>query len=72
MHLGWTSAQGNVPFDLISLFLLTLWQIINRWKRAQTLHSLRKPRFPHLLTLYWDNGANQIRREDHSGLLEGS
>jgi len=45
LRLGWTSAKGKVPFDPISLFLLTLWQIVNRWNRAQTLRNLRKPRY---------------------------
>jgi hypothetical protein len=44
-RLGWTSAQGKVPFDPVSLFLLTLWQIINGWSRAETLRNLHKPRF---------------------------
>jgi len=45
VRLGWTSAQGKVPFDPLSLFLLTLWQIVNGWSRAQTLRNLRKPRY---------------------------
>jgi hypothetical protein len=45
LRLGWTSAQGKVPFDPISLFLLTLWQIVNGWSRAQTLRNLRKARY---------------------------
>jgi hypothetical protein len=43
--LGWTSARGQVPFDPISIFLLTGWQITNEWNRAQTLRNLRKPRY---------------------------
>ena len=44
-RLGWTSAKGKVPFDPVSLFLLTLWQIVNRWSRAKTLRNLRKQRY---------------------------
>ncbi len=43
--LGWTSARGQVPFDPISIFLLTGWQITNQWSRAKTLRNLRKPRY---------------------------
>jgi hypothetical protein len=44
-RLGWTSAQGQVPFDPVSLFLLTLWQVSNSWSRAETLRNLAKPRY---------------------------
>ena len=44
-RLGWTSAKGKVPFDPVSLCLLTLWQIVNSWSRAQTLRNLRKPHY---------------------------
>jgi hypothetical protein len=27
--LGWTSGRGYIPFDPVSIFLLTGWQIIN-------------------------------------------
>ena len=48
-QLGWTSAQGQVPFDPVSLWLLTFWQIRNGWSRAETLRNLRKDRtLPHL------------------------
>jgi DNA-directed RNA polymerase specialized sigma24 family protein len=43
--LGWTSARGQVPFDPVSIFLLTGWQITNGWSRAQTLRNLRQPRY---------------------------
>ncbi|MCK4472619.1 MAG: hypothetical protein KAW49_12640, partial [Anaerolineae bacterium] len=43
--LGWTSARGQVPFDPVSIFLLTGWQITNGWSRAQTLRNLCKPRY---------------------------
>jgi hypothetical protein len=41
-RLGWRSALGQVPFDPLSLFLLTVWQICNGWSRAKTLRNLRK------------------------------
>jgi len=44
-QLGWTSAQGKVPFDPVSLCLLTLWQIVNGWSRAETLRNLKKAPF---------------------------
>lgn len=44
-RLGWVSAQGQVPFDPLSMFLLTVWQIFNGWSRAKTLRNLRKPRY---------------------------
>ena len=28
-RLGWVSARGQVPFDPVSMFLLTAWQIVN-------------------------------------------
>jgi hypothetical protein len=34
-----------VPFDPVSIFLLTGWQITNGWSRAQTLRNLRKSRY---------------------------
>lgn len=45
VRLGWVSAQGQVPFDPVSLFLLTMWQVFNGWSRAETLRNLRKPRY---------------------------
>jgi len=42
--LGWTSAQGRVPFDPISTFLFLGWQIVNGWSRAQALRNLKDPR----------------------------
>jgi hypothetical protein len=44
-RLGWTSAQGQVPFDPVSIFLLHGWQTTNDWNRAETLHNLRDPRY---------------------------
>jgi hypothetical protein len=44
-RLGWTSAQDQVPFDPVSLFLLTMWQLSHNWSRAETLRNLAKPRY---------------------------
>jgi hypothetical protein len=43
--LGWTSAQGKVPFDPVSMFLLISWRLVNSWSRAQALRNLRDPRY---------------------------
>jgi hypothetical protein len=43
--LGWKSGRGWQPFDPLSLFLLVIWQIANRWKRSQTLRNLADLRY---------------------------
>lgn len=43
--LGWHSGRGWMPFDPLSFFLFTGWQITNAWSRAQTLHNLQDPRY---------------------------
>ena len=43
--LGWRSGRGQIPFDPLSFFLLTGWQITNAWSRAQTLRQVRHPRY---------------------------
>jgi hypothetical protein len=43
-RLGWTSARGKRPFDPLSMFLLTSWQIVNDWSRAKTLRNIQHPR----------------------------
>lgn len=43
--LGWRSGRGWMPFDPVSFFLLTGWQITNGWNRTQTLKNLRDPRY---------------------------
>jgi hypothetical protein len=43
--LGWTSAQGQVPFDPVSMFLLVSWRLVNGWSRALALRNLRVPRY---------------------------
>jgi hypothetical protein len=52
MQLGWTSAKGKVPFDPVSLFLLTCWQLYNGWSRAKTLRNLRKARYAEQARLF--------------------
>ena len=44
-RLGWTSGRGWMPFDPVSFFLLTGWQISSAWTRTQTLNNLRSPRY---------------------------
>ena len=44
-RLGWTSARGKRPFDPLSMFLLTSWQIVNGWSRAETLRNIQHPRY---------------------------
>jgi hypothetical protein len=51
-QLGWRAAKGQVPFDPVSLCLLTLWQIVNDWSRAATLRNLRKPRYADYARLF--------------------
>jgi hypothetical protein len=51
-QLGWTAAQGQVPFDPVSLFLLSLWQVVNDWSRAETLRNLRKGRYADYAHLF--------------------
>ncbi len=51
-RLGWSSAQGQVPFDPISMFLLNCWQITNNWNRAETLRNLRKERYADYARLF--------------------
>jgi len=56
--LGWTSARGQVPFDPVSIFLLTGWQITNQWNRTQTLRNLRDPRYADYAQRFgFENGA---------------
>jgi hypothetical protein len=51
-RLGWTSARGSRPFDLVSMFLLQAWQIVNRWSRAETLRNLADPRYGDYAALF--------------------
>jgi hypothetical protein len=44
-RLGWVSARRYEPFDPISFFLLTGWQLTNHWTRTETLIHLRDPRY---------------------------
>ena len=43
--LGWKSGRGWEPFDPVSFFLLTAWQIANGWERSQTLKNLADDRY---------------------------
>lgn len=51
-RLGWFSAKGQIPFDPLSLFLLTMWQITNSWSRAETLRNLKKERYADYARLF--------------------
>jgi len=51
-QLGWVSAKGQVPFDPLSLCLLTFWQISNGWSRAETLRNLCKERYADYAILF--------------------
>ena len=51
-RLGWTTAKGKVPFDPLSVLLLTLWQIVNNWSRAATLRNLRQSRYADYARLF--------------------
>jgi hypothetical protein len=51
-RLGWSSAQGQIPFDPVSMFLLTMWQVVNDWSRAQTLRNLQKERYADYAYLF--------------------
>lgn len=51
-RLGWSSAVGQVPFDPISMFLLSCWQITNNWSRAKTLRNLKKDRYADYARLF--------------------
>lgn len=44
-RLGWVSACGYEPFDPLSFFLLTGWQLTNHWNRAATLKHLGADRY---------------------------
>ena len=51
-QLGWSSAKGQVPFDPVSLCLLTFWQIVHGWNRAETLRNLRQDRYADYARLF--------------------
>ena len=51
-RLGWFSAKGQIPFDPLSLFLLTMWQVSNGWSRAETLRNLKKARYADYARLF--------------------
>lgn len=43
--LGWTSSRGKTPFDPLSTFLFTGWQLANSWQRSAALKNLADPRY---------------------------
>lgn len=47
--LGWHNDRGWRPFDPVSIFLLKLWQLANRWNRSQTIHNLGRPEYAALV-----------------------
>jgi hypothetical protein len=51
-RLGWTSAQGHVPFDPVSIFLLIGWRIFNGWSRSKLLKKLHNPRYADYARLF--------------------
>lgn len=51
-QLGWSNAIGQVPFDPVSLCLLTCWQICHGWSRAETLRNLRMARYADYAQLF--------------------
>jgi hypothetical protein len=56
--LGWTSARGQKPFDPVSIFLLTGWQVTNTWKRAEVLRNIRNPRYGDYVQRFgFENGV---------------
>lgn len=50
--LCWTSGRGWQPFDPVSVFLLLMWQVANRWNRSQTLRNLQDPRYADYAGLF--------------------
>ena len=56
--LGWTSAQGQVPFDPVSLFLFVSWRLVNGWSRAQALRNLRHPRYADYAAAFGFRGGD--------------
>ena len=69
-RLGWTSAKGKVPFDPVSLCLLTLWQIVNGWSRAETLRNLQKAALCRLCRTLWFPGCDFPQRRRTASLLD--
>jgi len=47
-QLGWDTARGQVPFDPVSFFLFSGWQLTNNWSRAEALRKLADPRYADL------------------------
>lgn len=56
-QLGWTTAQGQVPFDPVSLFLLVGWQLTNSWNRAEMLKNVARSRHADLARCFGFRGG---------------
>ena len=50
--LGWRSGRGWEPFDPVSFFLLTAWQLANKWTRSQTLKNILDSRYADYATWF--------------------
>ena len=48
--MGWKNDRGYRPFDPVSIFLLKLWQISNRWNRSQVIANLRQPEYAEVVS----------------------
>jgi hypothetical protein len=48
--LGWHNDRGWRPFDPVSIFLLKLWQIANRWERSQAIKNLARPEYAEVVS----------------------
>ncbi len=46
MH--WHNDRGWMPFDPVSIFLLKLWQLENRWNRSQVVANMRRPEYAQI------------------------
>jgi hypothetical protein len=48
--LGWRNDRGWVPFDPLSIFLLKLWQLSNRWNRSQVVTNLHRCEYAEIVS----------------------
>jgi hypothetical protein len=46
MH--WHNDRGWMPFDPVSIFLLKLWQLENRWNRSQVVANVRRSEYAQI------------------------
>ena len=56
--LGWHNDRGWRPFDPISIFLLKLWQLANRWNRSQTIQNLTRSEYAAVVSRMGFAGAH--------------